>query len=259
MSFFAALAADSYGNASSTAAPLVLLHGLTFDRTHWAPAMAELAKLDPDRRAVAFDLPGHGDSPRRDSYSLTEVAPLLHDAITEAGLTEPIIVGHSLGGALATHYTANYPVRAAVNVDQPLRVAGFAALLRGAESRLRGPEWSDFWATMLGGMHIDLLPPSARELVESAKPRQDQLLGYWHELLVTDPDELDQLRKNELAAIGAGATPYHYVTGAAPDPSYQDWLTAQLPEVQVTVLADTGHFPHLGKPAEFARLLNSVR
>lgn len=36
-------------------APLVLLHGLTFDRAHWDPTLAELARLDPNRRALALD------------------------------------------------------------------------------------------------------------------------------------------------------------------------------------------------------------
>jgi pimeloyl-ACP methyl ester carboxylesterase len=258
MPSFAELAADSYGS-SDRDAPLVLLHGLTFDRSHWGPTLGELVQLDPDRRAVAFDLPGHGDSPRRDSYRLTDVAPVLHAAITEAGLAAPVLVGHSLGGALATHYAANYPARAVINVDQPLQVAGFAELLRQSESRLRGPEWTGFWAMLSSGMHAELLPPGTRDLVESAQPRQDQLLGYWQELLETPIPELDEQRTTELTTIAAKRIPYHYVTGAEVPAPYQDWLTALVPDVAITVLPGTGHFPHLGRPAAFARLLNSIR
>jgi pimeloyl-ACP methyl ester carboxylesterase len=258
MPYFAELAADSYGTASATA-PLVLLHGLTFDRSHWAPALAELGKLDPARRAVAFDLPGHGESPRRDSYTLAEVSAALHAAITEAGLADPVLVGHSISGALLTHYAANHPAHAVVNVDQPLQVGGFADLLRGNEPILRGPDWATFWARMLGGMHIDLLPPVARRLVESAQPRQDQLLGYWRELLKLPNAELDHQRTTELTAIGAKQIPYHYVPGVEPTESYRDWLTALVPGVRVTVLPDSGHFPHLAQPAAFAALLDSIR
>jgi pimeloyl-ACP methyl ester carboxylesterase len=50
--------------------PLVLLHGLTFDRTSWHPARAELATLDPGRQVLALDLPGHGESPAWASYDM---------------------------------------------------------------------------------------------------------------------------------------------------------------------------------------------
>ena len=257
MPYFAELAADSYGTAS--AAPLVLVHGLTFDRSHWGPTLAELVRLDPGRRALTFDLPGHGESPRRDSYSLTEVAAALNAAITEAGLTDPVLVGHSIGGALLTHYAAHYPAHAVVNVDQPLQVAGFADLLRQNEPTLRGPDWASFWARMLAGMRVELLPPSTRGLVESARPRQDQLLGYWRELLDTPNAELDHQRTSELAAIAAKPIPYHYVVGAEPAEPYREWLTALVPDVRVMVLPDSGHFPHLAQPAAFARLLDSIR
>src|SRR5438445_13357576 len=68
-SYFAELAADSYGTGSE-AAPLVLVHGLTYDRSTWGPALTELGRIDPARRVIALDLPGHGESPRRDSYRL---------------------------------------------------------------------------------------------------------------------------------------------------------------------------------------------
>ena len=58
----AGLAADDYGN-SDDRAPLVLLHGLTFDRSMWRPSLAELHSIDPGRRVLALDLPGHGASP----------------------------------------------------------------------------------------------------------------------------------------------------------------------------------------------------
>jgi pimeloyl-ACP methyl ester carboxylesterase len=258
MPYFAELAADSYGSAEDTA-PLVLVHGLTFDRTTWGPALAELARLDPTRRAVAFDLPGHGESPRRDSYRLADVAPLLHEAIDAAGLSAPILVGHSLGGALVTHYAANYPVRGVVDVDQPLRVGGFAQLLSDNESVLRGPDWRRFWDLLSVGMHTELLPPTTRSLAESAQPRQDQLLGYWQELLDTPGAELDALRGSELAAIAANGIGYHYVTGTEPEQQYRDWLTAILPDVRISVFPGSGHFPHLARPAAFAELLHSIR
>jgi pimeloyl-ACP methyl ester carboxylesterase len=114
--------------------PLVLLHGLTFDRTSWHPVLAELATLDPGRQVLALDLPGHGESPPRPGYDLEPVADAVHRAVAEAGLSGPVLAGHSAGGVIATIYAARYPARGVVNVDQPLRVEPFAQLVRSLAS-----------------------------------------------------------------------------------------------------------------------------
>jgi pimeloyl-ACP methyl ester carboxylesterase len=46
---YAGLAADDLGR-SDDRPPLVLLHGLTFDRRMWRSALAELEAIDPGRR-----------------------------------------------------------------------------------------------------------------------------------------------------------------------------------------------------------------
>ncbi len=45
---------------AGTGTPVVLLHGLTFDRTSWRPIVDE---LDAAVHTIAIDLPAHGDSP----------------------------------------------------------------------------------------------------------------------------------------------------------------------------------------------------
>jgi len=253
--YFGDLAADSRGTADDRP-PLVFLHGLSYDRRQWGPALDALATVDPDRRVLAFDLPGHGDSARRDSYPLDEVVAVLHQAVTDAGLDTPIVVGHSLGGVLATIYAATYPARGVVNVDQPLLVGGFGEVLRRAEPVLRSPAYEEVWDSMLSGMHIELLPPAAQELVRTATtPRQDLLLGYWHEVMVTPAEDLGERRTRDLETIRSRGIAYHHVTGDEPAPAYRRWLESVLPEVAITVLPDSGHFPHLAHPVEFAEIL----
>src|SRR5258708_16834299 len=69
----AGLAADDYGT-SDDRAPLVLLHGLTFDRSLWQPPIAELHHIDPGRRVLPLDLPRHGSSPERPSSATPSLA-----------------------------------------------------------------------------------------------------------------------------------------------------------------------------------------
>jgi len=54
-----------YDRWGSFGRPVVLLHGLLFDRTMWWPVAADLAATT-SCTIVAPDLPGHGQSPLRD-------------------------------------------------------------------------------------------------------------------------------------------------------------------------------------------------
>jgi pimeloyl-ACP methyl ester carboxylesterase len=252
------LAADSFG-ADNGQPALVLLHGLTFDRRHWSPVLADPAIAGSHRRIVSFDLPGHGESPRRDSYWLADLTDVLHAAISEAGLASPVVAGHSAGGVLATGYAARYPVSGVVNIDQPLLVGGFGDFLRRSEPMLNSDDFLQVWETLLDGMHVDELPTSARELVRTAStPRQDLFLGYWKDLITTPAKQADENNARDLAAIRAAGVPYHYITGSAVEPGYRAWLEAALPDVQITVLPGSGHFPHLVHPAEVAKVLADI-
>ena len=249
------LAADSTGTDEHQPA-LVLLHGLTFNRGHWAPVLAEPVIARSDRRIVNFDLPGHGESPRQDSYNLTDMVEVLHTAITAARLASPVVVGHSAAAVLATAYAARHPVRGVVNIDQPLQVGGFADFLRQYAPMLNSDDYLKVWEMLLAGMHVDELPPAARELVRTAStPRQDLFLGYWKELIDAPAGQTDENMTRALAAIRATGVPYQYIAGSAVDPGYRAWLAAALPEAQITELPGSGHFPHLVHPAEVAKAI----
>jgi pimeloyl-ACP methyl ester carboxylesterase len=253
--YFHGLAGDRYGTADDRP-PLVLLHGLSYNRHQWEPTLDALALTDAGRQVLVLDLPGHGDSPRRDSYRLDEVAEAVHDAVIEAGFAPPILVGHSLGAAIATAYAAAYPARGVVNIEQPLLVDGFAEVLRRFEPALRGPDYAQVWELLLAGMQIDLLPEDAQDLVRtSTTPRQDLLLGYWDELLTRPAEEFTDRWARALEAFGTQGLTYHHVSGAELDPAYRQWLVSARPDVTVTVLPDSGHFPHLAQPTDLAAIL----
>ncbi|MEU6346084.1 alpha/beta fold hydrolase [Streptomyces sp. NPDC046977] len=80
-------------------------------------------------------------------------------------------------------------------------------------------------------------------------------MTYWDDLLTTELATLDERNAARVERIAAQGTPYHYVAGAEPDPEYRVWLCGALPDVTITVLPGSGHFPHLAHPAEVARLL----
>jgi pimeloyl-ACP methyl ester carboxylesterase len=252
---FAGLAFDEVGRRDQRP-PLVLLHGLTFDRSMWQPALAELARQDPGRRAIAFDLPGHGGSAQWDSYDIQSVAAGVNRAVEEAGIEQPVLVGHSLAAIVATIYAMTYPTPGVVNVDQPLQTAPFAGFLKTIADQLRGPGFPAMWEHFAASMHIELLPEDSQELLRStSNPQQDLVLGYWREVLERPIEELIEQTSNGLGALRTAELPYLIVAGEEPSEEYRTWLHEVLPQAEISVLPGSGHFPHLAHPEAFARAL----
>lgn len=236
--------------------PLVLLHGLTFDHTMWQPSLDELDRVDPGRRAIAFDLPGHGGSPRWESYDIERVAEAVHAAVEEAGLDEPVVVGHSLAAIVASVYAGRFPTTAVVNVDQPLQTAEFAAFVQSIADQLRGPHFAALWERFAASMHAEVLPAAAQELVRAtSRPEQAVVLGYWRDVLERPASELTEWIDTVTATLRADKVPYLVVTGDEPDPAYRAWLQERIPQATFSVFAGAGHFPHLALPDRFAQLL----
>ena len=100
---------------------IVLVHGGAAHSRWWdhiAPLMAQ------DRRVVALDLSGHGDSGRRETYSLDVWAREVLAVAADAGIAgPPIVIGHSMGGFVTLRLASLYGARiaGAVAIDSPVR------------------------------------------------------------------------------------------------------------------------------------------
>lgn len=252
---FAGLSANLSGQSDSRP-PLVLLHGLTFDRTMWRAALIELERIDPERQTLLLDLPGHGSSDPSPLYGLVDVVDTVHCAIEEAGLAAPVIVGHSIAAIIATVYASRHTTSGVVNVDQPLRTQQFSEFLRSMAEQLRGPAFPAIWGGFVASMHIELLPAEAQELLRATTtPRQDLVLGYWNEVLTRTPEEINAMAEAGQAILRTKGVPYLIVAGDEVDAEYRAWLIQQIPQVVIKVLSGSGHFPQLAHPAAFARCL----
>jgi pimeloyl-ACP methyl ester carboxylesterase len=252
----AGLAADDVGHSDGRP-PLVLLHGLTFDRQMWRPALAELAIIDRGRRAIALDLPGHGDSPDAESYMLEALVERVHAAVEDAGLDAPVLVGHSAAASTAFLYGVIHPSSGVVAVEGTLRVGPFAAVARSMEPALRGPAFAEVFGRVLARtFELDQVTPEVRAFVEAtSKPRQEIVLGYWQALFEFSPDRLDEMVAQAAAAIRASGVPFGSVLGHDPSPEDLAWIGANIPGMKIEVWPHSGHFPHLAHPRRFAELL----
>lgn len=94
----------------SGAGPAVLMiHGLGGQMRHFTYALS--SRLDEGFECIAIDRPGCGWS-LRDSDAqarLPEQARMIHEFIVSQKLGRPLVVGHSLGGAVALQLALDYP------------------------------------------------------------------------------------------------------------------------------------------------------
>lgn len=252
---FGELAADEWG-APDHRPTLVLMHGLTFDRQMWHATVAVLQVIDPGRHVLAVDLPGHGESAASINPRLGDGGRAIADGLQLRGIVAPVLVGHSAAAVDATFYSAEYPVSGIVNVDTPLRVEGFATVLRQLAARYDRDYPAMWHDVLLPSLRIAQLPePAQRLLAAHSTPTRDVLAAGWDEVLDRPVAELDQRMQSALARLRESATPYVTVFGDEPPPGYLPWLAAHLPQARVEIWPGHTHFPQLADTERFARVL----
>jgi pimeloyl-ACP methyl ester carboxylesterase len=108
-------------DGSSGGTGIVLVHGGAAHARWWDHVAPLLAT---ERAVVAIDLSGHGDSGRRDTYTLDGWADEVMAVAADAGFSDPpVIVGHSMGGfvALRTAGLHGTDLTGIVVIDSPVQ------------------------------------------------------------------------------------------------------------------------------------------
>lgn len=239
------LAHELTGHLSNPA--LVLIHGITDNRAMWHPLLERLAA---DHVVLAVDLRGHGESEDGDAYDPISYASDVVETAASLGIADAIVVGHSLGGVVASAVAAISPCRAVVNIDQPLRLSGFKEALGQLEPMLKGDAESFQMAIdlMFGAMNGPLPEAEQARLKANQRANQDVVLGTWASVFESTEAELDATVEALAAAI---TVPYLALHGIDPGPGYAEWLQRLVPTAIVEQWPDTGHYPHLVHPERF--------
>jgi pimeloyl-ACP methyl ester carboxylesterase len=259
------------GPAGAPHAPVVLLiHGLGQNaHTDWSEAVHTLA---PSYQLITVDLPGFGASPPpAGAYSFATLGDQLRQLVERlAPGRRVMVVGHSLGGAVALHFAHRHAalvdrlvlVDAAGILQKQVYTRHLAAqvvpqtgitpvdeVLRHFGGRLR--DLSSY--IFLGrGDSYDILP-----LLMANDSLRKALLGG-----VVQVDAAISLIEQDFgAAIREVAAPTTVIWGSddriAP-PRTGRILAARMRQAQQHVLAGAGHTPMTDQPAAFNRLLRQA-
>jgi pimeloyl-ACP methyl ester carboxylesterase len=231
-----------------TGAPLLLLHGITEDHHAWDELAPLLAR---DARVIRIDLPGHGASSPLPEYSAFTLGTAVASFVRALELPEPPhVVGHSLGGLLATLLGALVPVRSVVNVDQPLRLGAFMERIRKIALRLRGPEFCAVLNEEMDALGGPRLPERVRSELRAyrVEERRPLVHGLW--LPLVDQDEA-ALTATLLPVLSQVRAPYLSLHGDDPGLGYGEWLRAAIPSAQTEIWPGEGHWLHRTSPERF--------
>ncbi len=229
------------------APPLVLLHGAGGSAEHWPPEIRSL----PGRRVLAVDLPGHGAAPGAGERSVAAYARAVADLLGRRGAAPAVVVGHSLGGAIALALALDFPALVAglVLVGTGARLRVSPAILEAAAT----PDSLAGTARIVAGWSFG--PGVATAAVEELARRLAATApGLLHgDFAACDAfdamDRLGEIRVPTLVVCGTEdrLTP----------PKYSAVLAQRIAGARLESIADAGHMAMLEDPAAVAAAISA--
>ena len=258
---------------------VVLLHGKNFNASDWATTIAALT--GKGFRVVAPDQIGFGKSskPERYQFSFVQLAANTRALLASLGIERSAVVGHSMGGMLATRYALGYPAATErLVLVNPIGLEDYGALVP--------PQTVDAWLAR----ELKQTPETVREYQRTAyyagawKPEYEEhtrLPAGWtrhpeyrrvawnsaltYDMIFTQPvvHDFPRVRVPTLLIIGTRDRSAPGRPLAAPDvqKSMGDYtrlgkVTQQaIPGAKLVELADVGHVPQVEAFAAFEAAL----
>jgi pimeloyl-ACP methyl ester carboxylesterase len=228
---------------------VVLVHGWAMDRSIWDDAAPHLARR---HRVVSLDLAGHGASSRgRRDWTIASLAADAKAAVDAAAVRDVILVGHSMGGAVVLEAARLLGGRARgiVLVDMFLDVEDRmpAEAIEATAAQLAAD-----YGPAIAGMTSEYLvtpatPPAVRQRVLDAVTAMDAAtsIALLRATWAYDPRPVLRGIRAPVRAVNADRFPTNLEANRRSMPGYA-----------AEIVAGTGHYLMLEKPAAFRAALD---
>jgi pimeloyl-ACP methyl ester carboxylesterase len=220
---------------------IILIHGAGENHLVWPAGLRRL----PYSTVYAIDLPGHGKSTGNGRDSINEYVTWLKIFLDTLKIQRAIIIGHSMGTAIAQMFA----------LAQPDRTAGLVLIGAGAKLRV-APK-------ILELARNDLA--AAAELITSLEWGPDvpeQIVRLGKQQLMTNRSEViygDYRACNEFDVIdrlGDITAPTLIISGTADQltpPKYAAFMAEKIPHAKLVSVPDAGHMTMLEAESIVAR------
>lgn len=219
---------------------LLLLHAAGGSRLEWPSALRRL----PNAAVYALDLPGHGRSDPPGRESIEAYTDVVLSFIGQMGLREVVVLGRSMGGAIAQ----------VVGLRRPPAVIGLVLVATGARLRVMDAILEgvvdDFQATaemIVENVWAEGAPPA---LVEASRQRLQEV-----DPAVAHGDYVACNRFDVMGRLGEIALPALVINGTADRMTplkYGRYLAEEIPDARLAVVEGAGHMVTLEKPEAVA-------
>jgi len=237
-----------YTVAGRGAATVVLVHCWMCERTFWSEQVPVLAR---HYRVLALDLPGHGEATaEREAWTVAGFGQDVAELIEGLGLSEVVLVGHSMGGpvSLRAAAIAGDRVRGIVAVDT-LHDAEFEYAGEEIEQYLQAFE-TNFVGTCNRFVEQMFPEPGAEAVMERVRKtscRADR--AGIAAALMRDFGRVDTPQWFRDAGV-----PIRAINAAGGMPTRIE-VNRQYADFDAVTLEGVGHYLHMTRPEQFNPLL----
>ncbi|MEG5262998.1 alpha/beta fold hydrolase [Pseudomonas sp. JDS28PS106] len=235
--------------------PVVLIHGVGLNKEMWGGQVVGLA---PRYQVIAYDMLGHGASPRPASETgLLGYAEQLRDLLDHLRIDQATVIGFSMGGLVARAFALHFPDRisglvalnSVFNRSPEQRASVIARTSQAAE---HGPDANaaEALSRWFSREYQAANPAQMAAIRQNLASNDPQGYLTTYKLFATQDmyraEDLAQIKVPTLVATG------ELDPGSTPEMARQ--LAQRIPGAEAVILAEQRHM----MPVESPRLVNQV-